>query len=685
MSRVTLARLMRFDVRALVFVGLLAGGHLVEGRFVHPGLLHTQADLVRMREEVASGKGPVFEGFKLLEGSPYATSGYAAKGPFPAWGRAPNIRKGEAESDALAAYQNALMWAITGKKNHAQKAISILNSWTGTLKKVGGIDGVLAAGLQGFMFANAAELLRYTDSGWSEAEARRCGEWLRNVWDPTIEHYAYFANGNWETAALQTRLAIAVYCDDRDMFEEVVRYAVAGAGNGSIPHMVIGPTGQCQETTRAQHYAQLGIGLLACAAEVAWNQGVDLYGWGDNRILRGFEYTARYGLGEEVPFRHYLDRTGKYGYRGRYSNYTKISPVSRGRFFQIFERVYNHYQHRRGVPAPYSERVVRLKEPEGFSSDNIGLGTLTHRRNPAGAPVVLGTPGTPAGCVARSLQNGIRLRWVTSVDPLGCSDAAAYEVTRSSESGGTFRTVASGLKSPEFLDTSVKPGALYFYKITASNTAGTSSPSAEIAASAGLPGSWRVADVGDLSIPGYAEYDGRVFSLEGEGNDIGGRSDEFFYVHTAMEGDGAITARIRRPMSSQWTKPGVMMRESLDADAPHVAVLLQPHWNGSIVSRKEKGGNTGTGRLEPLGEEHVIKKNRLSSPYWVRLERVGDMFSGFMSADGVAWQKLGSVEVRMGRVLQVGLPACSQLHGVTTTVTYDRIRVPSWRMPDHGH
>ena len=85
---------------------------------------------------------------------------------------------------------------------------------------------------------------------------------------------------------------------------------------------------------------------------MAWNQGVDLYGWGDNRILRGFEYTAKYGLGEEVHFVHYLDRTGKYGRGGQHKNYTEISKVSRGSFGAIFERVLNHYSSRRGIPAP---------------------------------------------------------------------------------------------------------------------------------------------------------------------------------------------------------------------------------------------------------------------------------------------------------------------------------------------
>ena len=133
------------------------------------------------------------------------------RGPFPEWGRAPNIRMGETVSDAIAVYQHALMWAVTGRKAHAEKTIGMINAWVGTLKKVTGIDGVLASGLQGFMFANAAELLRCTDSGWSEEDAKRCGQWFLDAWDPTIEHYAYFANGNWETAALQSRVAFAVY------------------------------------------------------------------------------------------------------------------------------------------------------------------------------------------------------------------------------------------------------------------------------------------------------------------------------------------------------------------------------------------------------------------------------------------------------------------------------------------
>ena len=100
-----------------------------------------------------------------------------------------------------------------------------------------------------------------------------------------------------------------------------------------------------------------------------------------------------------------------------------------------------------------------------------------------------------------------------------------------------------------------------------------------------------------------------------------------------------------------------------------------------MISRKETGGETVTGRLEPLGEQYVIKKNRLSAPYWIRLERIGDTFTGSMSPDGIRWQALGSVLVKMEKAIYLGLPACSQLRGVTTTLTYDRVSTLGWKMP----
>ena len=643
--------------------------------FNHPGLFHSQNDLDRMREAVKAKEEPIFSGFKILKESLHSKSNYKMQGPFPEWGRAPNIRAGEARNDAKAAYENALMWSITGDKEHAKKAIQIINAWANTLKKVSGIDGVLAAGIQGVKFANAAEILRYSNSGWSEQEAKKCEESFKKAWYPTIQHYAYFANGNWETAALQTNMAIAVFCNDRELFESTVKYSVNGAGNGSIPHMIVYPSGQCQETTRAQHYAQLGIGLLTGAAEIAWNQGVDLYGWNDNRILKGFEYTAKYGLGEEVPFENYLDRTGKYGLGGRHQNYTEISTVSRGRFWPIFERIQNHYTNRRNIYAPYSSKVVKIKRPEGHSSDYVGHGTLTHWRNPIKATKPVLSPGVPSGLINQNLNDGIKITWIKSVDPVTSIDAESYQISRSAKAGGPYELIAKNISNTFFLDKNVTQGKTYHYKVKAINEVGASQSSSEFSACAGLPPSWEQGDIGKVKVPGYSLFDGKKFTLDGEGHDINGKSDSFHFAYKAIEGDCTIIARVIRPMSSQWTKPGVMIRKSLTHNSAHASALLLPHWNGALVTRSTDGGETKTLGSTHLGESHIIKKNRLSTPYWLKISKYGTTVIGYMSPDGDVWQKLAEADIDLGNNYFVGLPACSQLDKVTTRVTYDRVEI----------
>ena len=647
------------------------------GDFRHPGLQHSRADLHRMKQAVAAKEAPAWSAFEAFRRMPHSQHDYQRRGPFAEVGRAPTIHMGECGSDATAAYHNALMWVITEDHRHADKAIELINVWMETLKRVTGRDGILGAGLQGIKFANAAEILRHSNSGWPEDDSIRCEQWFRNVWHPKIAKYAIFANSNWEGAALQMKMAIAVYCSDRKLFEEAVRYCVNGSGNGSITHTIVFPTGQAQETTRAQHYAQLGMGLLCNTAEIAWNQGVDLYSWADNRIMAGFEYHARYGLGKDVPYEHYLDRTGKYGFGGRYNPYDKISTKSRGSFQPIFEQPWNHYAHRRGLQMPWVEQVIDRQRPEGRSSDHTGLGTLSHTRPLVTNQLPATTPGIPSGLMARSPSDGsvVQLTWAASVEPDSCTNADSYRIERSSDNGNTWQTADEACSKPEFTDTEVKKGQPYEYRIFAANRSGISEPSAPLTTVAGLPADWRYAEVGNTHVTGSTEFNGVRFRLEGEGTDIGENADNFHFAFRRLTGNGSLTARLTWPMSSQWTKPGVMMRESLNADARHASVLLLPHWNGSVVSRTQPGGATSQTNASPLPEGWVKYDHRILKPWWMRIRRKGNTFTGSMSPDGISWTPTGDVEIKMPNEIYVGLPACSQLPNVTTVVTYDHVDV----------
>ena len=151
--------------------GLSRGGE--PKAFVHPGLLHTRADLDRMKVMVTQGVEPWKSGFEHLEGHPQSRSDWRLRRPlslrYPG-GRRASLHINEMDQDANAAYQNALMWCITGKEAHAKKSMEILNAWSAKLEEIVGKDKELAASLGGFKFVNAAEIISATPTRAGQAQ-----------------------------------------------------------------------------------------------------------------------------------------------------------------------------------------------------------------------------------------------------------------------------------------------------------------------------------------------------------------------------------------------------------------------------------------------------------------------------------------------------------------------------------
>ena len=95
----------------------------------------------------------------------------------------------------------------------------------------------------------------------------------------------------------------------------------------------------------------------------------------ENRLLTGYEYTARYNLGYDVSFKTWEDMTVD----KKYSNWTTISSDRRGEFRPIYEEVYNHYVNRMGLSMPYTEQVIERMRTEGgeeYHFDHMGFGTF---------------------------------------------------------------------------------------------------------------------------------------------------------------------------------------------------------------------------------------------------------------------------------------------------------------------
>ncbi|MEU6371962.1 alginate lyase family protein [Streptomyces sp. NPDC046909] len=686
----------------------------VDGRqFTHPGLLHTVDDISRMRSAVAAKESPIYDGYLAFAAHARSQSTYTVQntGQITSWGRGPTNFQNQAVADSAAAYQNALMWAVTGNRANADKARDILNAWSASLTMVTGADGPLGAGLQVFKFVNAAELLRHSDyDGWSDADIARCEESFLRVWYPAISGYMLYANGNWDLTALQSILAISVFCEERTLFEDALRFAAAGAGNGSVRNRVVTADGQGQESGRDQGHEQLAVGLMGDAAQVAWNQGVDLWAFDDHRILANAEYAARYNLGGAVPFTPDLDRTGKY-------IKTAVSDKVRGTLPPIYEMYYAHYAGVRGLDTPYTKAAVfrgtgGARVVEGSNDDLPGWGTFAYAGTTAPVSASAGStvPTAPAGVTAVGDDDGVSVivAWLPS------AWATAYSVRRASRPQGPYAEIASAVDGTSYADDGVRTGRTYYYTVTAANPQGSSGASSPVAATAGLPEPWATQDIGDVKILGSAAFDGERFLLEASGT-----ADTHRLVHLPLRGDGSVTARIVWPLTSQYSKIGVSLRAGLDADAAHASMLIQGlplhTWSGVWTVRPSAGADVSTTGSTPVppSQQDAITVNasfpisdlgalpesatpleapyvegagdgyRLRAPYWVRVTRRGRWCTGAISPDGIRWTEVGRTEVDgLPHIAYAGLVLTSCLgvdedYAETGTGAFDHVSVVS--------
>ena len=124
--------------------------------FVHPGGLHTKADLDRMKQMVAERKHPWIDGWEELQKDPWAKSDFKAHA-MSNMGKSRQI----ASVDAHAVYLNAVSWYISGDESYARCAIDICNAWSDSIDQIPVSkqdQGLL--GIPIGEFAMAAEVLR---------------------------------------------------------------------------------------------------------------------------------------------------------------------------------------------------------------------------------------------------------------------------------------------------------------------------------------------------------------------------------------------------------------------------------------------------------------------------------------------------------------------------------------------
>ena len=360
----------------------------------------------------------------------YSQNGYQMAGPYKVVARDGAYRQSKAGSE-----RDMKMALLLAQEGRHDESTAIINAYATTLERLEGHDAPLCA-IQCYWLVRAMTL----------EKSRQQDEWRKMIHRaliPMMEQFeaaSPYANGNWGAIVNRLRMACAIFLEDSTMYGASKAYYLHGYDNGSLPHY-IHASGQCQESGRDQGHVQLGLGALVETCELAWDQGDDLWGALDNRLMKGLEYCARYNLGHDVPFETWHDCTGLY------CDWTAPGSMGRGTIRDIYEPAYKHYTTVKGQKMPYVKALLaQQKKAEKKGEIHESLETRTFQaEDVSGSPTLhqLLTYPAPAGAPLKTdyevyVQSRGQQDW-TRVDtymarvnaPVGDSKHARKEISYS--------------------------------------------------------------------------------------------------------------------------------------------------------------------------------------------------------------------------------------------------------------
>lgn len=412
----------------------------------HPCAMYSADDFDYVKQSLDNGTAPqeVKDALQQLKNSTYASKSYVAQPQKwivrgDATGTEPGVENyAYAMKDAASAYQQALLWKLTGDDEYAATAVKTLNAWAATCVGITSNDAnqALAAGAQGYTFACAADiLLGY--GGWSDADKGTFKQWMLDVFASKnidfLENHGGANNcplhywSNWDLVNLCSYLAIGILTENDEMVNYVVNYFYQGAGNGCINNLIQGtftdPLGtgeqicQNQESGRDQGHAEMSTMVAANLAQMAYTlytknptvTQLDFFSANDNALLKMGEYVALSNLrngtdnankdgqwiiaATEMPFNTYyycVDCTCRDKKHG--ATHTQLAnDERRGGIRPGWEIYYTHYKRIKGMSSgfAYVKQFADKLRPEcgvgeaqnryGTNSgafDQLGWGTL---------------------------------------------------------------------------------------------------------------------------------------------------------------------------------------------------------------------------------------------------------------------------------------------------------------------
>ena len=245
------------------------------------------------------------------------------------------------------------------------------------------------------------------------------------------------------------------------------------------------------------------------------------------------------------------------------------------------------------------------------------------------------------------------------------TEATSYKVLRGLTPNGPYTVIQSGLTTTNYTDTAVTNGVAYHYVISACKNGVEITDSDEVCAipTAGVISPWLTKDIGVPGYTGGASLASGVFTILGGGDDIWNTADKFRSTYQSGSGDCTVVARVNAVGNTDaWAKAGVMIRETLTPGSKHAFMCLTPGNGAAFQSRSATGGSSLN--VNTIG---------IVAPYWVKVTRAGNVFTGYTSANGTTWTQIGQQTIPMTVNVYIGLAVTSHNDGVLCTATFQNV------------
>ena len=233
--------------------------------------------------------------------------------------------------------------------------------------------------------------------------------------------------------------------------------------------------------------------------------------------------------------------------------------------------------------------------------------------------------------------------------------------------------VRKGLQAPSIAQRRVSlpvDGSSFMFLKESDTSVATPAAALSFPSTASITSGFSNVEIGGATPTGGDAYSGGTWTVQGGGTDIWGSNDSCHFTYQAITGDCAIIAKMDAvPTTHKNARVGVMMRTSLSQGSPRAWMCLTGEGNlqQNMPNLAVYGGTN-------YGNKTVVSS--LSS-YWVKLERIGNIITGFISPDGTNWAAtdVGRIDAPVPDTIYVGLVVSSFVNGTLNTSTFSNVQV----------